>query len=257
MTRQVKRYGWVRDLPDQRDHLYAAPVTCLTDLPPSADLRAQCPPVYDQGQLGSCTANAIGAAIEFDLKKQSLADATPSRLFIYYNERAIEGTVDSDSGAQIRDGIKAVNKQGACPEGMWPYDIAKFAEKPSDDCYAAGLRCRAVSYSRLVQTPGQMKGCLAAGYPFVFGFAVYESFESKEVAQSGVVPMPKPGERVLGGHAVMAVGYDDEQRNFIVRNSWGSGWGQDGYFLMPYHYLHDPNLASDFWTVRMLSAPTA
>ena len=102
-----------------------------------------------------------------------------------------------------------------------------------------------------------MKGCLAAGYPFVFGFAVYESFESKEVAQSGVVPMPKPGERVLGGHAVMAVGYDDEQRNFIVRNSWGSGWGQDGYFLMPYHYLHDPNLASDFWTVRMLSAPTA
>jgi C1A family cysteine protease len=257
MTRQVKRYGWVRDLPDQRDHLYAAPVTCLTDLPPSADLRAQCPPVYDQGQLGSCTANAIGAAIEFDLKKQSLADATPSRLFIYYNERAIEGSVDSDSGAQIRDGIKAVNKQGACPEGMWPYDIANFAEKPSDDCYAAGLRCRAVSYSRLVQTPGQMKGCLAAGYPFVFGFAVYESFESKEGAQSGVVPMPKPGERVLGGHAVMAVGYDDEQRNFIIRNSWGSGWGQGGYFLMPYHYLHDPNLASDFWTVRMLSAPTA
>jgi C1A family cysteine protease len=257
MSRQVKRYGWVRDLPDQRDHLYAAPVTALVDLPPSADLRPHCPPVYDQGQLGSCTANAIGAAIEFDLKKQALPDATPSRLFIYYNERAIEGAVDTDSGAQIRDGIKSVSKQGACPEAMWPYDIAKFAEKPSDACYAAGLSCRAVSYSRLVQTPGQMKGCLAAGYPFVFGFAVYESFESKEVARSGVVTMPKPGERVLGGHAVMAVGYDDAERHFIVRNSWGSGWGQDGYFLMPYHYLHDANLAADFWTVRMISTPTA
>src|SRR5437588_480945 len=162
MTRQVKRYGWVRDLPDQRDHLYAAPVTALTDLPPSADLRAQCPPVYDQGQLGSCTANAIGAAIEFDLKKQSLADATPSRLFIYYNERAIEGSVGSDSGAQIRDGIKTVVREGFCPESEWPYDIARFAVRPSAQCYSDALKERVSRYLRLTPAVVELLSCLAS-----------------------------------------------------------------------------------------------
>src|SRR3954452_17409791 len=130
MTRQVKRYGWVRDLPDQRDHVYAAPAMPRAALPPSADLRGQCPPVYDQGQLGSCTANAIGGAFEFDLLAQGLADFVPSRLFIYYNERAIEGSIDSDSGAMIRDGIKSVAKVGVCAETSWKYDITKFTEGP-------------------------------------------------------------------------------------------------------------------------------
>src|SRR5437016_11006671 len=128
MPRTNKRYGWVPDLPDQRDQLYSAPVATLQTLPPQMDLQPQCPPVYDQGQLGSCTANAIGAAIQFDRMKQNLSpNFVPSRLFIYYNERVMEGTVSTDSGAQIRDGIKSVAKQGACPEPDWPYDIAKFA----------------------------------------------------------------------------------------------------------------------------------
>jgi len=253
--RKTARYGWVPDLPDQRDHLYSAPVGALKKLPAKVDLRSQCPAeVYSQGELGSCTGNAIAAAIHFDRIKQKLKpDFVPSRLFIYYNERVIEGTVDSDSGAQLRDGIKTVAKQGACPELQWPYDIAQFATKPTAACYRDALKYKAVLYQRLVQTLNQMKGCLASGYPFVFGFSVYESFEGPAVARSGVAPMPAASEKQLGGHAVLAVGYDDAQQRFIVRNSWGDGWGMKGYFTLPYAYLTDDNLAADFWTIRVVA----
>jgi C1A family cysteine protease len=210
--------------------------------------------VYDQGQLGSCTANAIGGAIEFDRLLQKLPDFVPSRLFIYYNERVIEGTVNSDSGAQIRDGIKTVASQGVCPEPEWPYDIAKFSQKPSAKAYSDAVTDRAISYQSLVQDLNQMKGCLASGYPFVFGFTVYESFETAAVARTGHAPMPGSGERVIGGHAVMAVGYDDASQSFLVRNSWGTGWGLAGYFTLPYSYLIQPGLASDLWTIRIVGA---
>jgi C1A family cysteine protease len=252
---QIQRYGWIPDLPDQRDHLYAAPIVAPAQLPSSVDLRPQCPPVYDQGQLGSCTANGIGGAIQFEQMKQQAASIfTPSRLFIYYNERVIEHTVSSDSGAQIRDGIKSVAKQGACPETLWPYVIANFAQKPPAAAYTSALQSKVKLYQRVAQTLAQMQGCLASGYPFVFGFTVYESFESQAVAQSGVVPMPAAGEQVLGGHCVVAVGYDDSQQRFIMRNSWGTSWGQQGYFTMPYAYLTqtNPALASDFWTIRLM-----
>src|SRR5437016_5991176 len=172
-TRKIKRYGWIPDIPDQRDYLYAAPPAFLRALPARIDLRKQCPPVYDQGQLGSCTANAVGGAIEFDQMKEKLPQIfIPSRLFVYYNERVIEGTVNTDAGAMLRDGIKTVAKQGACPELMWPYLIARFKTKPSVACYAEGAKHTAVSYQRLVQSLSQMQGCLASGYPFVFGFTV-------------------------------------------------------------------------------------
>lgn len=244
------KMGWIKDLPDFRDHLYAAPIEHLTALPSSVDLRPQCPPVYDQGQLGSCTANAIAAAIEFDRMKQGLSDFVPSRLFIYYNERVIEHTVYSDSGAQIRDGIKAVNKLGACNEPEWPYDISQFATKPSPLCYQHALLDKAISYQRVQQNLNQMKACLASGVPFVFGFTVYESFESQEVAQTGIVPMPSSGESVLGGHAVLCVGFSDDKQRFYVRNSWGISWGLQGCFEMPYAYLLDKSLSSDFWVIK-------
>jgi C1A family cysteine protease len=254
LDHKIKRYGWVPDFPDHRDHLYAAPVVNLTALPPSMDLRSKCPPVYDQGQLGSCTANAIAAAIQFDRRKQGLQpDFVPSRLFIYYNERAIEGTIKSDSGAMIRDGIKSVGDQGDCPEDEWPYDIAKFATQPPQSCYQDATKYEAVQYQRLVQNVNQMKGCLASGYPFVFGFSVYESFESEAVAKTGIVPMPSTSEKLLGGHAVVAVGYDDSHQWFWVRNSWGSSWGMAGYFALPYGYLTDSNLSDDFWTIRLIA----
>src|SRR5437667_485721 len=182
---QYAHYGWIPDLPDQRDYQYAAPLEMIGALPASVDLTSACPPVYDQGQLGSCTANAIGGAIEFDQMKEKLPQISiPSRLFIYYNERVIEGTVNTDAGAMLRDGIKTVAKQGACPELMWPYLIARFKTKPSVACYAEGAKHTAVSYQRLVQSLSQMQGCLASGYPFVFGFTVSLRFEIPLLART-------------------------------------------------------------------------
>jgi C1A family cysteine protease len=261
--RQVKWYGWVRDLPDHRDLMYAAPLT-KAPLPPSCDLRAVFKtPAYDQGALGSCTGNAIAAAVQFARQKAGEGpDFIPSRLFIYFNERDIEGTVDQDSGAQIRDGMKAVSKLGVCPETSspksqpydWPYDIGKFTLQPPPPCYEFGLGHQITSYRRIPQLLTQMRACLATGFPFVFGFTVYSSFESEQVTKTGVVDLPASGEEVLGGHAVLAMGYDDKSQRFIVRNSWNTDWGDDGYFTMPYAYLTDAHLSSDFWTVRLVEA---
>jgi C1A family cysteine protease len=251
VERKIAGYGWNRDLPDGRDFMYGAPAEVVTKLPESVDLRPGCPPVYDQGQLGSCTANAIGGALEFaQIKEKQANPFTPSRLFIYYNERVIEHTVDSDSGAQIRDGVKSVHKLGAPPETDWPYDIAAFSNKPPEQAYTDAKNYQAILYQRVTPTLGQLKGCLASGFPFVFGFTVYESFESQEVANTGQVAMPQTGEKQLGGHAVLAVGYQDSSQTFVVRNSWGPDWGIKGYFTMPYPYLLQGTLASDFWTIR-------
>jgi len=250
--RKIRRYGWIPDVPDQRDHLYAAPPEFLEALPPSTDLRRRCPAVYNQGQLGSCTAQAIAGAVEFDRIKQKLPDFVPSRLFIYYNERVIEGTVRSDSGAMIRDGIKSVASEGVCPEPEWPYVIKKFATRPSARAYKDALLDRAISYQSLVQDMNQMKGCLASGFPFIFGFTVYQSFESPAVARTGHAPMPGWSERPIGGHAVMAVGYDDANQWFLCRNSWGASWGMRGYFTLPFSYLIQPGLSDDFWTIRLV-----
>jgi C1A family cysteine protease len=205
--------------------------------------------VEDQGMLGSCTANALVGALEFlENKSQVKAFADLSRLFVYYNERALEHTVASDSGAQIRDGIKTLAKLGVCREALWPYAIAKFTRKPSPACYLDGAKRQISAYQRL-SLLADIQGCLASGYPVVFGFVVYESFESKAVAKSGKLPMPKKGERTLGGHAVLAVGYDNSQGSLLVRNSWGPAWGDHGYFTMPYAYAQSPSLANDFWTI--------
>jgi C1A family cysteine protease len=248
-------YGWVPDVPDHRDQLYAAPVVHLKALPEVVDLRTKCPPVYDQGDLGSCTANAIAGAIQFNRRKQKLKpDFVPSRLFVYYNERVMEHSVQSDNGAQIRDGIKSIAKLGDCPEPLWPYDPAKFAIKPAVAAYKEALKYQALQYQRVAQVLNQLRGCLASGYPFVFGFSVYDAFEGDVVAKTGVLSLPGPKEKLLGGHAVLAVGYDNAKQVFIVRNSWGTSWGQKGYFTMPYAYLTDSSLADDIWTIRLIEA---
>jgi C1A family cysteine protease len=203
---------------------------------------------------GNCTANASGAAFEFCQLKEKLPHHwVPSRLFIYWNERVMEGDPESDGGAQIRDGIKSLATIGACSEDLWPYDITKFAVKPPQPCFENASKHLAVSYQRIDNTNiGQIKTCLASGYPIVFGFTVYASFESQEVASTGIMPMPQPNEEVLGGHAVLCVGYDDSKQMFIVRNSWGSSWGDQGYFHMPYAYMTNPSLSDDFWTIRVV-----
>lgn len=246
-----RKYGWTRDLPDQRDRKFRVPEAVIVPKAPpsSVDLRAQCPPVYDQGELGSCTANAIAAAIEFDAARQGLPVSCPSRLFIYYNERSLEGTVDSDAVAQLRDGIKSVAQWGDCPETKWPYDTSQFAVQPPQACYVDASKHLALVYESVNQDLNDLRGCLAAGFPFVFGFTVYASFESDYIARTGHVPMPHWFERVIGGHAVMAVGYDDASSTFTVRNSWGPGWGDGGYFYLPYAYMISA-LSSDFWAIR-------
>lgn len=247
------KYGWLPDLPDHRDFSYNAPSNVVKKLPVKIDLRQQCPPVYMQGQLNSCTANAIGAAIEFEMMKQNLSNVfTPSRLFIYYNERGLENTIATDCGAHIRDGMKCVHQIGFCPESMWPYYIQNFDVRPPYSSYLDAQCNKVVSYHKVQRTLAHMKACLAEGYPFIFGFTIYESFESTEVAQTGIINMPTSDEKSNGGHAVLAVGYDDKLKRFIVRNSWSDKWGMQGYFTMPYDYLLNQNLSNDFWTIRLL-----
>lgn len=249
-VRSQKWYGWLPDLPDHRDLMYSAIAPQLPQLPEKVDLRPECSPVENQGSLGSCTANALAGALEFLELKDGATFVDLSRLFIYYNERIIEGTVKEDSGAFLRDGIKSLAKQGVCPEPEWPYKIAGYKKKPTAKCYKDAKKHRIMSYHR-ISTVDEMRTCLADGFPFVFGFTVYEAFESAAVAKSGVLNMPGPDEKMMGGHAVMGVGYNDSQKRFIIRNSWDTNWGMQGYFTMPYDYL-DPNknLADDFWTIR-------
>ncbi len=266
--RQIARFGWTPDIPDHRDHIYAAIPAVLKKLPAKVDLRAKLPPVYDQGRIGSCTANAIAAAIQFDRSKnKQKPDFVPSRLFVYYNERAVEGSITTDSGAQIRDGIKQVAKLGVPPESLWAYDDtpalsdggpwptgAKPAQKPSAAAYTEAAKYQAISYQRLPRTLNAFRGVLAEGYPFVFGFSVYENLYGADGKPLNTVLLPGPKDQLLGGHAVLAVGYDDAKQVFIVRNSWGAKNQDKGYFYMPYAYLTEEGLSDDFWTIRLIEA---
>lgn len=242
------KYGWIPSLPDKRNlklKLSFAP------LPTSIDLRDKCPDVYDQGQLGSCTGNAIAALYGFELLKQGKEYFMPSRLFIYYNERVIENSVNSDSGAMVKDGLKTLNKQGVCKETTCPYDINNFAVKPSQFAYNEALNNVVANYSQIQDGDlYSMKQSLAQGFPFVFGFTVFDGFESQEVYETGIVNMPTSDESTVGGHCVMAVGYNEVAGRFLVRNSWGKNWGMGGYFTIPYDYVK--TMASDFWVINAI-----
>lgn len=253
MTQHARAYGWLPDLPDHRDRIHVPALAAAAQLPLFVDLRAGCPPVYDQGGLGSCTANMAAGAYEYDLKAQGLHDFMPSRNFIYYNERALHGWEAQDSGAYIRDACKVLSRQGACTEKAWPYVESRFARKPTAAAYKAALNHRALEYARVTQSHDQIRRTLASGRPVMFGFSVFESFESEQVAQDGMVPMPDPSESMLGGHAVLCVGYSDRMRGYIVRNSWGTRWGAEGHCYMPYDYVESPALADDFWTLRTVT----
>jgi C1A family cysteine protease len=225
-------------------------------------------PPYDQGRIGSCTANAIAGAIQFDRARGHQApDFTPSRLDIYYYERLIEHSVPSDSGAQIRDGMKVVSARGAPPESEWPYDdtpadpdtqlfpsSSRATKPPPPGVSGDALKYKVVSYSRLSQNLAQLKGCLAEGFPVVFGFTVYDSMWDAGGQPKTSVPIPTASDNVVGGHAVLAVGYDDATARFTCRNSWGTNVQDHGYFYLPYAYVTDPQLASDFWTVRAVQS---
>ena len=251
---KYKKYGWTADIPDARDYVFevaAAPVL----LPKSVDLRKDCPPVWNQGELGSCSSHATAAACEIENIQAKKPTIMPARLFIYYNTRVLEGTVSYDSGATIRNAVKAVVTNGYCDEKLVPYKIASFKAKPSTAAYTAAAPHKVLEkqYQRVPQTLDVLRSVLAQGNSIIFGFTVYESFESEAVAKTGIMPMPKPTEKALGGHAVVIVGYSDDSKQFIVRNSWGEGWGQKGYFTMPYEFALNSNYCDDFWTISSVN----
>ena len=252
IVKSTNYYGWKKDLPDRRDYINSKQYTVLPNI---VDLRDKCPPPYNQGKLGSCTANAIAFAYQFDeINQGEKSIFIPSRLFIYYNERYMEGTIEKDSGAAIRDGIKSINKIGVCSENIWPYDIENFTQKPNKNCYIIAKNHQSIEYHKVVQNEQNIKQVLSEGFPIVFGFAVYESFESKEVSENGVVPSPKKDEKLLGGHAVSIVGYTkiNDIEYFIIRNSWGIEWGDKGYCYFPVKFICNPEYCDDFWVIKKI-----
>jgi len=250
----TRAYGRIPDRFDPRDLTLSLPAHFDTSALPSVfSLRSELPSCYDQGQLGSCTGNAGAAIGQHALRKQGLTEFTPSRLDLYYQARKIEGTTRRDDGAQLRDIFKAMGKVGMASESLWPYDVTKFAKAPPASFNKEALKHVAVKYLAVAQTLQDLKAAVVAGYPVAFGFTAYASLESDEVAKTGLLPMPKPHEQVIGGHAVAIVGYDDSRQLFEVRNSWGPDFGDGGYVWFPYAYVLSAKLSSDFWVVEAVS----
>jgi C1A family cysteine protease len=231
-----------------KDKLNIKKNNVVTKFPIKIDLRNNFQPIYDQGDLGSCTANALCGIVGYDIPK-----LFGSRLFLYYNERFIEGSVNIDAGAYLSDGIKSLQIYGICDESDWPYDITKYTIKPNDECYTNALKHKAIKVQNINNDITSMKTSLVNNDPFVVGIAIYSSFETSKVNNTGVVPMPSKNDYLLGGHAVVCVGYDDKKKVWIMRNSWGTGWGDKGYFYLPYKYLTNPNLSSDLWIIQKIN----
>lgn len=247
----IPKYNWVKDKIDTRDYLFK---TSTVASPSSVDLRPQCSLIENQGQLGSCTGNAIAGAIELlDKRRGKITDV--SRLFIYYYERSMIGTINSDSGAYIRDGIKVCSKYGAPLERLWPYDIGKFKVKPSATSIADAARRKVTLYERALDFNACINA-LSSGFPVIVGFSVYNSFGSANVTKTGMMPYPDVNrEYLLGGHAVLLVGYNNTSGRFIVRNSWGAYWADRGYFYMPYEVIQNTRMSGDFWVIKSVNNP--
>lgn len=245
--------GWLKDPPDFRDRRYGPPTLALMALPDAVDLRGGMPRIFDQGELGSCTANAANACVQHAEKVVKDPDADRlSRLWTYWYAREKIGTTDSDSGAHLRDCFRALSERGAPREVYWPYQIDRFTEEPTAGERSAPhhqvLEYRAIDD----RSERDMQACLAEGYPFAYGFAVYTSFW--EIGDNGIWSgAPGP---IDGYHAVVCVGYDFRPSSplgghWIVRNSWSPGWGDHGHFYVPRGYMS--NEAFDCWTVRRVS----
>jgi C1A family cysteine protease len=259
------RLGWRRPPVDRRDLFYhpGGPPRSAR-LPERLDRRDLCPwPALNQGALGSCTMAAGADLIRSARLRQGLAALMPSRLFGYYNTRLLEGSADQDAGAHVRNVFKAVNRWGYCREELWPYKPKRFAEAPRPEAYADASTRRPLSYRRVEQDELALKQCLADGHLVEFGFTTYPAFFGKEVARGAPVPMPRRGQSSFGGHAVLAVGFDSEKTHggvkgfYLCRNSFGRHWGERGYFWLPFAYVHDPDLADDFWTVTRVAVDAA
>jgi C1A family cysteine protease len=244
------KFGWCPDTPDVRDYRYTASRSTIKKMPSKVDLEQNSPAIRDQKYLGSCTGFGLRTLYGFTSRRQGkLFD--PSPLFIYYNERLVEGTVNCDCGAEIRTGIKTINEFGVCSESKWPYHVRKWKTKPYVSAYKEALEHQSLIYQRVDNTDiRQIKARLSEGFPIVFGFAVYSNFG--EIKKDGIMPLPSQRDYLVGGHAVVAIGYFDKTERIKVRNSWGRNWGDSGDFYMPYDYISNNYLADDFWTIDLV-----
>ena len=251
----MKRHlGTGRDSVSPLDWKYRPHSSVVRRLPAAVDLRRHCPPVYDQLHLNSCSANAIAAALRFNELREGRPDVlSPSRLFIYYNERVLAGVVGTNSAVSLREGYRTVSKVGSCSERSWPYLPQRFRRAPAHECYAFARHHRAIAYYRIRRSIAQLRACLAEGYPFVMALAIHKSAVAHAVRHTGLLPVPVRGDALLGGHAVLAVGYDHPKKLIIFRNSWGKTWGDHGDGYLPYKFFASPDLTWDFWTMRKVS----
>lgn len=259
---QTYSLGGKKDAFDSRDHWYDVPSRFTRSAPRRVDLRRAFPPIYHQGKLESCSANAVAAMMWFHAlrHRDDRAAIRPSRLFIYYNSRRLGRCTRWNTPVSLRNVYRAIRKWGACPEHLWRYDPRHVARRPPEHCYAASDRTRVVKYERIKRDLTALRACLAEGLPFTFGMSLFDSFYTTRALRTvGAAPMPTSSEGQRGGHAVLAVGYDDRRQRFIVRNSWGARWGDGGYFTLPYEFfearIDGQSLAWDFWTLRDLSSP--
>lgn len=244
------KFGWkpsVHKDTDPRFQMVHAQAVDIS-LPEKIDLRKLCPAIYDQGNLGSCTANVTGAMCEMLLKKQGRPTYTPARLALYYWSRQLEGSVADDAGCTIESAMSVMHDKGVPNESLWNYRPAALAVKPWPSVEEDASKHKSSLPMRVDRDLLAIKYILSLGTPIAIGMYVYSDMIGRNVADTGVVPMPrKSTQQVLGGHAVLIVGYFESTRQFIVRNSWGDRWGDYGYFYLPYEYVLDPELSDDFW----------
>lgn len=250
--------GWKKDLPDPRDRRWSyaqeprPSLQQVTAPPPAADTRHLLTYHLDQGNIGSCTANSASYIYDGLRALDGLPPLYLSRLSQYYNSRIPDNTVNSDSGASIRNAIKAMVDYGACPESMWPYDIPRFRERPSTPCYTFGADRQVIEYLRVSQSLTELMGAIASGYPVIYGMMIYRGFE--DLPAHGMVPMPSPGENPLGGHSGVLCHYWTDSNTggvyFTDKNTWGTSHGAGGFAFLPAQYILDPQLCDDFWIIR-------
>jgi C1A family cysteine protease len=245
-------YGCLPDVLNFNDFPLSLP-RLTSPAPAVMDLRQWMPPVMDQGPIGSCTAHGVTAAARYHIiKRGTTYDFPMSRLQLYYDSRALEGSIHSDSGAQIRDVIKTLSKKGVGHEELWPYHPDKFQTKPPDEVYADAAQYTALTYERVRVSASDIALTLSHGYPVIIGISVYESFEA--VGRNGLVPMPRKGETLAGGHCMLVVGRGQVPGHFTVRNSWGVDWGDHGDCYIPEAYLGSSEYGADYWHINLFGS---
>ena len=231
-------------------------VTTIKNLPninltdnSSIDLRNKFPQVYDQGKIGSCTANALCSIFEYDTDSFK-----GSRLFLYYNERLLINETDKDNGGYLSDGILTLKNYGICEEKYWPYIIENIFNKPSEEAYEKAKKNYIIEAISIENELEIIKYWLNKNEPIALGIAIYSNFVNFSSARNGKIGLPTIDDKFIGGHAVILCGYNDNTKEFILRNSWGSYWGENGYFYLPYSYITNKDLCGDLWIITKIKS---